>query len=342
MDPRIIAAIIGGIAVIIAAIISGLMRKRGRKEVTPLGITYVTVNYYDGLPQISDKRRKDAFDKALSSMEEGRYKEAIAHLESCFEPGINASERVALHVLVGNCFTILGELEVAKGHYLEAEIEAEKVKDSEGLAASLGNVSLAHLVKGDFDQALDYCSRSLSLAEEANFTEVRVMDMCYLGLIYWYKGDEESAANFMGKALESSKEARYRLGQAVTLSNLGLFRLAKGRHGEALNLSLEAVEIAKDTGYRYLEADTLSNLGIVYYERGEYDKVSRVCEQALTTTLDIGYRLGEGFLSYILGLTYKRQGRPAESSKLLQEAQDIFRRIGAVWLEQLVTAEMVS
>lgn len=342
MDPRIVAAIIGGIAVIIATIISRLMRKRGQKEVTLLTITYVTVNYYDGLPQISDKRRKDTFDKALSSMEGGRYKEAAAHLESCFEPSINASERTALHLLIGNCFTILGELEVAKGHYLEAKIEAEKANDSEGLAASLGNMGLAHLVKGDFDQALDCCSRSLSLAEEANFAEVGVIDMCYLGLIYWHKGDEESAANFMGKALENSKEAKYRLGQAVTSSNLGLFRLVKGRHGEALNLCLEAVEIARDTGYPYLEADTLSNLGIVYYERGEYDKVSRVCERALTITQDISYRLGQGFASYILGLTYKRQGRPAESSKLLQEARDIFRRIGALWLEQLVTTEIVS
>ena len=121
--------------------------------------------YTDGLLEAAPEI-KDPFLKARQLEKEYKYWEAIKHYEACFQPETTASQRVALHILIGNCFYRLSELEEAEGHYREAETIAREANDKEGLAVALGNIGNIYVIKGELDKALGYYEDALKIFKE--------------------------------------------------------------------------------------------------------------------------------------------------------------------------------
>ena len=121
--------------------------------------------YVDGLPKAAPEIR-DPFLEAQELEEDYKYNEAIRLYETCFQRETTASQLLALHILIGNCFYRISELEEAEGHYRRAETAASEVEDKEGLATAYNNIGLIYDARGGYDKALDWYVKSLKITEE--------------------------------------------------------------------------------------------------------------------------------------------------------------------------------
>lgn len=127
MDLSTIGIIIGIIVGVVAIGEVGIRVVKWLRHLPPSPATEETLReidtklgriaeYLDGLHEAAPQIR-DPFDEARKLEKEYKYREAINQYEACFQPETTASQRAALHILVGNCFLGLSELEEAEGHY---------------------------------------------------------------------------------------------------------------------------------------------------------------------------------------------------------------------------------
>lgn len=203
--------------------------------------------YLDGLPQAAPAVR-GPFEKGLEQYRKAEYREAIRLFEASFQPEATDSNRAALHILVGNCFAHLSELEEAEGHYRQAEALARQVGDRRGLAVALVNMAGVYYIRGELHPALEHYQ----------------------------------------KALEIHADTGYRQGEASALGNIGSIYRLKGELGLALEHYQRALRIHRDIGYREGEANALGNLGLVYQDKGDPGKAREYLAQALRIFEEIG------------------------------------------------------
>ena len=109
--------------------------------------------YKDGLAAMPEKRRRSLLSTGLEAMRDYKYNEAINYFRECLGSGTKQSEKVALLILIGNCFLSTGRREEAQGSYKEAEKIAREDNNNEGLSAALGNIGIACQFKGELDKA---------------------------------------------------------------------------------------------------------------------------------------------------------------------------------------------
>ncbi|MBE0415434.1 MAG: tetratricopeptide repeat protein [Dehalococcoidia bacterium] len=183
-------SIIGAIGGLVA-IYEFVHRRRHKPAVVINGGKAIV--YLDGLPETPDKKRRDAFNKGYSLTQRNRYSKAIKAFSKCLDFEPTESERIALLILIGNCFFNLSELEEAEGHYKEAETAAKKANNNEGRAAALGNIGLIYQTKGELDKALDYHEQSLEIARDIGRKEGEANALGNIGGIHWAKREPDKA-----------------------------------------------------------------------------------------------------------------------------------------------------
>lgn len=274
MDTLIlIVEILGGlaaIAVIIKAIVA-LKRwwSRGRRP-PPIPATEETLRaidtklgqiaeYLDGLPQSADKIR-GPFDEGRKFQKENKYAEAVKQYEACFQPETTANQRSALHILIGNCFFSLSELEEAEGHYKEAETAAKEARDKQGLAAALGNIGNIYRIKGDLDKALDLYEQVLKIEREIGRKWGEANALGNIGLIYRTKGELDRALDYHRQALNINKEIGRKEGEAADLGNIGLIYRYHGELHKALDYHQQSLKIFNDIGAKLDIEKTKQNI----------------------------------------------------------------------------------
>jgi len=155
-------------------------------------VVTVTVDYVDGLPQAPPQIR-DPFEQAYSLMQSCQYQKAIELFEACFQPEATPSHRTALHILLGNCFMGLSELEEAEGHYRQAESLARKESDREGRAAALGNMGIVYEIRGELDRALEHHKQALRIHRDTGNREGEASALGNMGIVYEIRGELDRA-----------------------------------------------------------------------------------------------------------------------------------------------------
>jgi tetratricopeptide (TPR) repeat protein len=208
------------------------------------------IEYLGDLPLAAPEIRYP-FLEAQTLETQNKYPEAIKHYETCFQPEANASRRAALHILIGNCYLQLSDLEKAERHYKEAEAAATQANDNEGLAAALGNTGLVYQIRGELDEAFELYEHVLKIE--------RAIDR--------------------------------RWGEANALGNIGNIYLRQWELDKALDCHQQALKIDKQISYREGEAQDLGNIGNVYQTKGELDKALQHLEQALKIFEEIGAKI---------------------------------------------------
>jgi len=190
--------------------------------------------YLDGLPDATPKIRDPFLDGQILE-KEYKYSEAIKHYEACFQAETTASQRAALHILIGNCYARLSELEEAQGHYKEAEATARQAKDNEGRAIALGNIGIIYKTKGELDKALDYLKQSLKIDQEIGRRDGEAADLGNIGTIYATNGELDKALDYFQRSLKIDQEIGLREGEAADLGNIGIIYKTKGELDKALD-----------------------------------------------------------------------------------------------------------
>ena len=178
--------------------------------------------------------------------------------------------------------------DLALKYYNRALHIAEKNNDSIDVATSYNNIGSVYYQKGDYDKALEYLNKALTIQKAKLGEEHTDVATSYnnIGSLYSKKGNYDKALEYLNKALTIRKA---KLGDehtdvATSYNNMGLVYSDKGDYDKALEYYNKALTIQKSNlGEEHTDvATSYNNMGLVYSDKGDYDKALEYYNKALT------------------------------------------------------------
>ncbi|UCH92266.1 MAG: tetratricopeptide repeat protein, partial [Candidatus Aminicenantes bacterium] len=188
------------------------------------------------------------FRKGWELENDSLFDNAIEEYKKCLEnPKATESNKVALHILIGNCYYKLSWLKEAEKHYFEAKRITEEVSDKreqlKGKSAVLSNIGFIYSAYGKLDEALKFHQETLEIDWETGIEHEIASDLGNIGLLYSDMGRPDEALKFHREALKINMSIGFEQGIASAMGNIGLIYHGLGKPDEALKYLQEALEI---------------------------------------------------------------------------------------------------
>lgn len=111
----------------------------------------------------ANRRTGRLLEEALELQRQHKEREAIECLLEAYRRDLPPLAKAQLHLLAGNGFFRLSELEEAEGHYRQALAYAKESNYEPSQAAALGNLGSINFERGRLDEAQKYYSEVLSI-----------------------------------------------------------------------------------------------------------------------------------------------------------------------------------
>jgi len=336
VDWTIAGAVLGFIALVVAVAFGAYGVRAHMEERTAAQRGFAGIDgkldriaeYLDGLPQASQDIRQP-FERGRALQRQHSYREAIVQYEACLQPGATASQRASLHILIGNCFWRMGELEEADGHYRQAETAATEAADFKALAQAVTNMGIIYLERGDLRKARKHHKRALRDCRKADLRATEAIVLANLGTAYLAAGRPEDALKHLERSVALHRESGDHEGEANALGNTGVAYFQKGDLHGALDYQGQALMIDMEIGNAEGVASDLGNLGNITLAAGDWDKALDLYWGALQVERRIGRRFGEAHSLSNIGLSYWRKGCASHALENLRLALAIYEDMGA-------------
>ena len=179
------------------------------------------MDFVDGLQQLDDAKKRDAFENGMKLRDENKPLEAIGRFRFLLSIIPPDEQKAALLILIGNSFLLTGNQDEALGHYREALKAVENAKSPVAKGVALGNIGLIYSTKGEADEALKYHQQALEINREIGYKQGEASALGNIGLIYSAKGEADEALKYLQQALEIFKSigAEHLVNQTLNLIN---------------------------------------------------------------------------------------------------------------------------
>ncbi len=267
--------------------------------------------------------------EAVAFQRQNKERDAIERLLTAYDMDMPPQAKAQLHLLAGNGFLHLSELEEAEGHYRQAMADAEEAGHRRGQAVALGNLGLIYASRGDLDRAEERYHQALAINKQIGNNVGQARNLGNLGLVYASRGDLDEAEEHHKRALAMHEDAGEEVGQANQLGNLGLVYAERGDLDKAEEHHKRALAIDEVIGYKLGQAQDMGNLGNVYLRRGDLGKAEEHHKKALTVHQQVGNKLGEANQLGNLGSIHLLRHEPKEAEERYRKALLIFEDVGA-------------
>lgn len=175
----------------------------------------------------------------------------------------------------------LGEKRLAINYYEKALALYQSTK-YQGIKNTLYDIGSTHLSLGDYEKALDYFLRDLSLSKATADRREQSYALQGLGMVYDSWGKKEKALTHYLGALSFYRAEKDLRGEADTLNLIGQLQEGQGQRREALGQYLKALSLSRQAEYPYGEATTLYNLARWERRHGDLSAARARTEEAVT------------------------------------------------------------
>jgi adenylate cyclase len=236
-----------------------------------------------------------------------------------------------------NAHTNLGILCYAEGKWKESEEHFERsdfIRRETGClvgrSTNLLNLGMLHLATGDHDRAQADIETSLrvshQLGEEID-TIRGLIGLAHLAVTRGHFAEaERTIAQIWAKPLQSIPKADRAQAQMVR----SLVVANNGALNEAIRIATEACETAHESGVPDTEADCARTLGVLRLRAGDAVSAEQWLRRSLEQARSVGDPYREGLALLELGIaTARLPGHKSESAHLIEEAANLFTRLGA-------------
>ncbi len=260
---------------------------------------------------------------------------------------IGYSSRAAVLFTRAMAATFLGRLDEGETGLDECVRSAEEAKSFEVIGwVSTGRTVVAYARGEGNSTLLDAAHRGIEIAESEDNEGSRTYVYCALGTGYLLNGQWDEAR----EALQTSVSIANKLGTGrqwlpCTLSLLSEAHLALGDTAEAVATARESIQIAKEGVIQYFEARSQIALAAALMETGgpvpaaEIETALKRAEHLVETVE--ARSLTPQILEKRARLAAKL-GDTEESSRLMHEALDVYREIGATGHAARLERELAS
>ena len=265
-----------------------------------------------------------------------------------------------LRVIRLNILHRMGQRDQEEQDLLAAETTAERLNDSEKLAAINWHWAIFHANTGDNDAAIECAKACTNMARELGNQELEARGHLAWGRVLWRQGklseahsrlqnalllarkaglkrleanallnlgnvvgdqgDIPGARSYYDQSLAIDRETKNHTGEGIVLNNLGILSAQGGNFVDAQTYFEQSLEIAKLTGNIAGEGLALGNLGNVTADRGDFASSRDYFEQYLTNAQRTRNRPGQGYALNGIGHALLGLGQCVEAAKYYKEA----------------------
>ncbi len=188
----------------------------------------------------------------------------------------------------------------------------------------------------EFEAALDYQLKSLSLAEELGDKAGSAKAYTNIAVIYDELGQPETALEYQLKCLELERETGNQAQLSCAFSSAGAIYLKLGQTEKALDYQKQALAGAIGLNSLYDKGHIFLNAGVLYETLGENGEAVTYFKEALNLLESLGNRVGVAETLVRLGRIYASQGSYREALANYQKALELSEKIHARTIAYLV------
>jgi len=281
------------------------------------------------------------FIKGRKQEEQYRLSEAVETFKQCLnQSGLSELDKASLHILIGNGYYFLSQLNAAEKYYRAAlhhikKIEDEKIK-SLATSQTIGNIGNIYHQLGKPDEALDYYKQALDLNQKMAYGKGVAHNLRNIGTIQNEVNQLEDALKNQKEALEIDKKIENEQGVAICLANIGSVHHDLNQYEEALSLYKEAHAIFQKIDNQEGMANIFNRIGLNHSSQGDMNEAIGEYKKALEINQKIGYR--EGMASNLgnIGLAYITLGESEKALKSYQEALELFEQMDTLKRKEIL------
>lgn len=193
-------------------------------------------------------------------------------------------------------------------YYAKASEEVARRISKEKHAVALGNISLAHRFKGNFDEGIKAAEEGWKIAQSIGNEKVTADLNKSLGSLYQNKGDLAKAAQYFYDALKTYEKVEDHTKVCNVLSTLGSIHSDMMMMDKAIEYQTRAVEVAKKHADPNELAGCYNNLAATYQSLKEYDRALNYYRECLTIVEETGMTFGIAVTSVNIGAIHAFKG----------------------------------
>src|SRR5665648_542546 len=300
-----------------------------RQELFSRNLPRTLIDTLEGNPLLVD-----SFQTGQRYEKEYKFNEAIESYRECLNnASVTEGDRLALNILIGNCYYFLSKLKEAEKHFRESlnifKRAENKMARLPAKSVALSNIGNIFHNLGKTHEALEYYQQALEINKKLGYEQGVAHNLSNIGTVYNELGEYDEALRCQKEALEISKKFKDEQAIANSLTNIGIIYTDSGKPSEALKLYQEALEINKKMGYEEGIANVFNNIGLTYSKLREINQALNYYQEALKINRKIGYKEGIATNLGNIGLAYITLGQSEEALKYYQEALEVFVHINA-------------
>lgn len=200
---------------------------------------------------------------------------------------------------------------------------------------ALNNLGNIYRIQSEYNIAIDYFQKSLSLAQNIKNLELEIVSLNNLATIYDYLGNYQKSISFYLEALNIAEQINDIVGIAAYWNNLGTTYYSLGNYQDAIALHLQALDIAEIRENLSEQAICLNNLGNTYYSLADYHQSNVFHLRGLKiVTLEKNVNQ-QGIILNNIGRNYLYLGKNKLAVEYLQKSLAITREIGNKHIQSL-------
>jgi tetratricopeptide (TPR) repeat protein len=235
-----------------------------------------------------------------------------------------------------NALNEAGAVQYQTGDYRDAARAEEaalsiyrELGDRLGQANALYFLGAVRRQTGDYRRAAGAQESALRIYRELGDRLGQANTLSLLGGVRQQTGDYRRAARAQQAALGIYRQLGQQLGEATALNRLGVLQRLTGDFPAATEAHTAARGIFRRLGERGGEVETLNELGTLHRVIGDLDLAGAFHRHALRLAREIDGGWDEASALAGLGRCALAAGATADARASLQQAQEIFHRIGA-------------
>jgi len=188
------------------------------------------------------------------------YNQALEIAQGIASPTIRLKETATAYYNIGIICKNKGNYEKALDYYLKALSIKEEIGDKKGMAESYINIGIIHTDKGNYEKALDSYLKALSIKKEIGDKNGMAVSFHNIGVIHHNKGDFEKALEFYLKSLSIKEEIGDKNGMANSYNNIGLLNTNLKKFAEARKYLKKSLQLSKEIGTKEWTRNAYSGL----------------------------------------------------------------------------------
>lgn len=257
----------------------------------------------------------------------GKYKEGIFNYDKAIDLCEDKIKKAGLYRKISSNHENIGEYEKALDECSKG-LDLVEEESSVEFIKLLNTKGWIEMRRGNYEEADGEFQEAYEIIKSGDHGEHEGMVMHSMGTVRYLRGDYDEAIDYLEKAIERHEEYENFDNLGSSFNNLGLVFWRKGDTDDSLKSHERSLEIRKKIGDERGIAMTFDNIGNVYHEMGDIEKALEYHIKGMKRRKKIGDERGLSISLNNVGGVYQEMGDIEKAIEYHEESLDIKERLG--------------